>query len=175
MTVAQELVLASPSISPTDLRRAAGQFATGITIVTVSSPVGPHGMTANSFTSVSLEPPLLLVSIDLRRRAHGFLKRAERFAISVLSEEHRELSSRFAGQQGEERQDTFADVPHTLTADGLPLLSGALAHFICRRFAVYPAGDHSLFLGQVEELSYQAGLAPLLYFGGRYHAIGAQR
>lgn len=175
MTIAQDIGSASIAVSPTELRRAAGQFATGITILTVGSPRGPHGMTANSFTSVSLEPPLLLVSVDLRRRAHAYLERAERFAISVLSREHRELSDRFAGRQGEERQDSFADVPHTLTADGLPLLSGALAHFVCQRFAVYPAGDHSLFLGQVEELSYQPGLAPLLYFGGRYHAIGAQR
>jgi flavin reductase (DIM6/NTAB) family NADH-FMN oxidoreductase RutF len=175
MSIAQDLVFSTPAVSPTDLRRAAGQFATGITIITVSSPKGPHGMTANSFTSVSLDPPLLLVSVDLRRRAHAFLERAERFAISVLSEEHRELSARFAGQQGEERQDTFADVAHTLTADGLPLITGALAHFVCRRFAVYPAGDHSLFLGQVEQLDYQPGLAPLLYFGGRYHAIGEQK
>jgi flavin reductase (DIM6/NTAB) family NADH-FMN oxidoreductase RutF len=174
MTVAQDLVFSTPAVSPTDLRRAAGQFATGITIVTVSSPQGPHGMTANSFTSVSLDPPLLLVSVDLGRHTHPLLERAERFAISVLAEEHRDLSSRFAGQQGE-RQEDFSDVAHTLTADGLPLISGALAHFVCRRFAVYPAGDHSLFLGQVEQLSYQPGLAPLLYFGGRYHAIGEQQ
>jgi flavin reductase (DIM6/NTAB) family NADH-FMN oxidoreductase RutF len=175
MTIAQDLEIASPTVSPTELRRAAGQFATGITIVTVAGPHGLHGMTANSFTSVSLDPPLLLVSVDLRRRTHGLLERAERFAVSVLSEAHRELSGRFAGQQGEQRQEDFTDVPHTLTADGTPLISGALAHFVCRRVAIYPAGDHSLFLGQVEDLSYQPGLAPLLYFGGRYHVIGEQR
>jgi flavin reductase len=169
VTTAQELL-----IDPTALRRAFGQFATGITIVSVLGPSGPHGMTANSFTSVSLDPPLLLVSVDLRRRAHPLLEQAERFTVSVLSHEHRWLSDRFAsGKLPLHKQ--FEGVPHHLTADGIPLIAGALAHFVCRRYAQYPGGDHTLFLGLIEQLDHAPDTPPLVYFGGRYHELGAQQ
>jgi flavin reductase (DIM6/NTAB) family NADH-FMN oxidoreductase RutF len=171
MTLTELLPTTETTFNPKELRRAFGQFATGITVVTVLAADGrPHGMTANSFTSVSLDPPLVLLAVDHQRRTYGHLIAAERFAISVLAAEHQPLSDRFAGR-GVDQQEYFADIPHQLTPDGLPLLDGALAHFVCRRYAEYPGGDHTLFLGQIAQFSAQPGLAPLLYFGGRYHGL----
>ena len=160
------------TVTPGDFRRACGQFATGVTIVTVRDGDGARGMTANSFTSVSLDPPLILVSIDQRNRTHGLLDVGARFAVSVLAEEHRPWSDRFAGRHGDV-QGEFADVPHRLTSDGLPIIAGALASFVCRVVAVHPAGDHSLFIGQVESLESAPGAPPLLFFGGGYRELSA--
>lgn len=158
--------------APAEMRRAWGQFATGVTLVTVRDGAAARGMTANSFTSVSLEPPLVLVSIDRRNRTHALLAAGDRFAVSVFGEMHRTWSDRFAGRQGPDAQERFEDVPHRLTDDGLPIIADALASFTCRVVAVYPAGDHSLFVGRVEDFaaeSYPAGTRPpLLFFGGRY-------
>ena len=155
-----------------DFRRACGQFATGVTIVTVRDGDGARGMTANSFTSVSLDPPLVLVSIDRRNRTHRLLEIGARFAVSVLAEEHRPWSDRFAGRHGDV-QGQFEDIPHRLTPDGLPIVDGALASFVCRVVAVHPAGDHSLFIGQVESISADPGAPPLLFFGGAYRELSA--
>jgi flavin reductase (DIM6/NTAB) family NADH-FMN oxidoreductase RutF len=133
---------------------------------------GAHGMTANSFTSVSLEPPLVLVSVDRVRRTHDLLEVGDRFAVSVLADEHRLWSDRYAGRHGETIQREFGDVPHRLTDDGLPLLDGALASFVCRVVSIYPAGDHSLFIGLVEHLEYTPGQPPLLFFSGSYRNAG---
>ena len=159
------------AISPLDLRRACGQFATGVTIVTVRDGDGVRGMTANSFTSVSLEPPLVLVSIDLRNRTHQLVSDEGTFAVNVLAQEHRSWSDRFAGRHGD-LQHQFDDVPHRLV-DGLPILEGAAAALVCEVTAVYPAGDHSLFIGQVKRLEWTPGSEPLLFHGGQYRGLDA--
>src|SRR5688572_2797770 len=123
-------------ISPLDLRRACGQFATGVTIVTVRDGDGLRGMTANSFTSVSLDPPLVLVSIDLRNRTHDLVSEQQRFAVNVLTQEHRTWSDRFAGRHGD-LQHQFDDIPHRLV-DGLPILDGVAAGLVCDVVAAYP-------------------------------------
>jgi flavin reductase (DIM6/NTAB) family NADH-FMN oxidoreductase RutF len=155
-----------------DLRRAWGQFATGVTVVTARDGNGARGMTANSFISVSLDPPLVLVSIDTRNRTYQLLEQNREFAVSVLSTEHQVWSDRFAGRQGDV-QDRFDDIPHTITAEGLPILAGSLAYFICQVVAVHPAGDHSLFIGQVVRFAYTSGGSPLVFFGGGYRAVEA--
>ena len=165
----------APSRPPTQIgsrefRRACGQFATGVTVVTVRDGDGARGMTANSFTSVSLDPPLVLVSIDCRNRTHDLLEPDARFAISVLAAEHRPWSDRFAGRHGDV-QDRFDDVPHRLTEDGLPVVEGAAASFVCRVVAVHPAGDHCLFVGEVQAFEASAGASPLLFYGGGYRAL----
>jgi flavin reductase len=159
------------ALAVADFRCACGQFATGLTVVTVRDGDGWRGMTANSFTSVSLHPPLVLVAVDRGSRTHALLERAERFAVSVLAGEQRIWSDRFAGRQAAEAQGRFDDVPHRLTPDGLPVLDGALASFACRLVARHPAGDHSLFVGQVETLEYTPGRVPLLFFGGKYWTL----
>jgi flavin reductase (DIM6/NTAB) family NADH-FMN oxidoreductase RutF len=159
------------AVAKSDFRKACGQFATGVTVVTVRDGEGAHGMTANSFTSVSLDPPLVLVSVDRVRRTHELLDVGDRFAVSVLAQEHRHWSDRYAGRQGESIQRKFGDVPHRLTDDGVPVLEGALASFVCRVVSIHPAGDHSLFVGHVEHLDYTPGQPPLLFYCGGYRAV----
>ncbi|KIX84726.1 flavin reductase family protein [Thermus filiformis] len=154
-------------IDPVHFRRTLGRFATGVTVVTVRTGEEVHGMTANAFLSVSLEPPLVLVSVDRKARTHGRLLEAGRYGVSVLSEEQREVSERFAGRGGEGAEVAFVE------RAGVPLLAGALAHVVARVVEAHPAGDHTLFLGEVEHLDYREG-RPLLYYAGRYHRIGGE-
>ncbi|HVB96919.1 MAG TPA: flavin reductase family protein [Chloroflexota bacterium] len=161
---------ASPEAVRKALRKAWGQFATGVTVVGVRDGTGLHGMTANSFTSVSLNPPLVLISIDRQARTHALLEREGRYAVSILGEEQRAWADRFAGRQGD-LQHQFEDVPHHLTEDGLPIIEGALASFVCRVCAIHPAGDHSLFIAEVERFQASPGAAPLVFFRGHYRSI----
>jgi len=152
------------------LRHAWGQFATGVTVVCVRDGPSVHGMTANSFTSVSLDPPLVLISVDRRARTHALLEAEGRYVVSVLAEGHREWADRFAGRHGD-LQGCFEDIPHRLTDEGLPIFEGALASFVCRVVTIHPAGDHSLFIAEVERFESAPGAAPLLFFGGHYRSI----
>ena len=164
-------------VTATELRRACGQFATGVTVVTVRDGDGFRGMTANSFTSVSLDPPLVLVSVDRRTRTHQLLAAGERpgepFVVNVLTTDQEQWSDRFAGRHGDV-QHQFDDIPHTLSPDGVPIIADVAASFSCRVVAVHPAGDHSLFIGQVEQIAYASGAAPLLFHGGKYRAVRAE-
>jgi flavin reductase (DIM6/NTAB) family NADH-FMN oxidoreductase RutF len=163
--------LAAPSlVTPIDLRRACGQFATGVTVVTVRDGDGFRGMTANSFTSVSLDPPLILVSVDRRNRTHELLDEGVPFVVNVLSQAQQCWSDRFAGRHGD-AQHQFDDIPHALSPDGVPIITVAPASFSCRVVAIHEAGDHSLFIGQVEGIEHAPGVSPLLFFGGKYRAL----
>lgn len=115
--------------------------------------------------SVSLDPPLVLVSLDNRSRTKPVLERAGRYGVSVLAEEQRALSDHFAGRPQEGLEIAFEE------RAGVPLLKGALAQVAARVVAVYPGGDHTLFLGEVEYLSWREG-RPLLYYAGRYGRLG---
>jgi flavin reductase (DIM6/NTAB) family NADH-FMN oxidoreductase RutF len=148
------------------LRRTLGQFATGVTVVTTRKGEQVHGMTANAFMSVSLEPPLVLVSIDRRTTMCGLLYEGGHYGVSVLCENQAALSDRFAGRQGEGLPDPRFDVVR-----GTPLVEGALAHFVAVVARSYWGGDHSLFLGRVEYARHHSG-APLLFHGGRYERLG---
>ena len=159
-----------PPVTAADLRRACGLFATGVTVVTVRDGDRFRGMTANSFTSVSLDPPLVLVSIDRRNRTHYLLSEGNPFVVNVLSRAQQCWSDRFAGRHGDV-QHQFEDVPHTLSPDGVPIIAGAAATFSCRVEAIHPAGDHSLFVGRVERIDSTPGAAPLLFFAGKYRAM----
>ena len=150
-------------ISPRDFRAALGRFASGVTVVTIPdelSRAGVRGVTANAFLSVSLSPPLVLVSIDKKARAHASLLSAERYGVSILAEDQGALSNHFAGFD--------ASVTPTFTElDGLALIGGAVAHLVCRIVDRHEAGDHTLFIGEVEVLAISDD-APLLYFRGQY-------
>lgn len=150
-------------------RNAAGQFLTGVTIVTAVGPDGEKlGLTANSFTSVSLDPPLVLISIDKSLSSYEELMQAEGYAVHILSTEQQELSTLFATRGA----DKFGSVE---TRDGLygaPLLPEAMAVFECKVVERYPGGDHTLLLGHVERLTPGDGTGqPLAYFRGRYAAL----
>ena len=150
------------------LRHAFGSFATGVTIVTSVAPDGsPIGLTNNSFTSVSLDPPQLLVCPARSGTNAVALAEAEYFAVSVLGDDAREISALFAGRSG----DRFAMPGWETTERGVPVLSHALVTFECRRHAVHEGGDHLILVGEIEQARFLSDEAPLLYFRGRYHRI----
>jgi flavin reductase (DIM6/NTAB) family NADH-FMN oxidoreductase RutF len=146
-------------------RRTLGMFATGVTVITTQDGDQVHGMTANAFMSVSLRPPLVVISVDRRAKMHALLHEGRRYGISVLADEQRALSDRFAGRTGEGTEEVEFDLVHET-----PLVRGALAHLVARVVRSYWGGDHSLFLGQVEYARYGEG-QPLLFHGGRYEHL----
>jgi flavin reductase (DIM6/NTAB) family NADH-FMN oxidoreductase RutF len=144
------------------LRDAFGRFATGVTVVTVATAAGPVGITANSFASVSLDPPLLLWAPARASRRFAAFHDAEDFAVHVLGADQSELCRRFAAAG-----DDWEGVGHRRSDRGVPLLPGALARFECATEARHPAGDHVVIIGRILRFSQRPG-APLLFAGGRY-------
>jgi flavin reductase (DIM6/NTAB) family NADH-FMN oxidoreductase RutF len=152
---------------PRTLRDALGCFATGVTVVTCLRDGEPAGLTVNSFTSVSLEPPLLLVCIRKDASSAGALTAASHFAINVLQTGQQPASIRFATRD----EDRFGATPWACGEAGAPILHESLGVFECERFAVYDGGDHHILVGKVEKASFDAKLDPLLYFRGRYRRL----
>ena len=148
------------------LRQTLGMFATGVTVITTLKGEQVHGMTANAFMSVSLEPPLVLISLDRRTKLCGMLHEGGRYGVSVLCATQAALSDRFAGRPCDDCPAPRFDLVHRA-----PLVDGALAHFVARVERSYWGGDHSLFLGRVEYARHHAG-TPLLFHGGRYASVG---
>jgi flavin reductase (DIM6/NTAB) family NADH-FMN oxidoreductase RutF len=148
------------------LRKTLGMFATGVTVITTLKGEQVHGMTANAFMSVSLEPPLVLISVDRRTKMCALLHEGSRYGVSVLCEAQSALSDRFAGRPSEDSPAPRFDLVHQA-----PLVDGALAHFVARVERSYWGGDHSLFLGRVEYARNHPG-TPLLFHGGRYERLG---
>ena len=146
-------------------RKTLGMFATGVTVLTTRIGEQVHGMTANAFMSVSLRPPLVLVSIDRRARMGAMLHEGTRFGVSVLEARQTALSDRFAGRVADDPPETSFELVHET-----PLVEGALAHLVAHVVRSYWGGDHSLFLGQVEFARYGEG-RPLLFHGGRYERL----
>lgn len=132
-------------------RQVMGQFVTGVTVVTTRSPEGIAGLTVNSFTSVSLEPPLVLVCVELRSQALPFIRKGGIFAVNMLTNKQEALSRCFATSSAE-RYTHFCHASYRVAATGAPILDGALAFIDARIVAEYPAGDHAIFLGQVEAM-----------------------
>lgn len=150
------------------LRDAMGCFATGITVVTSRGADGtPIGLTANSFTSVSLDPPLLLVCIANNTGSASLLREEEHFAVNLLQTSQQPASNRFAGK-GEDR---FAATAWTSGETGMPLLDGSLGSFECRRHAVHDGGDHFILIGEVLRAQFEPRRDPLLYFRGKYRRL----
>jgi flavin reductase (DIM6/NTAB) family NADH-FMN oxidoreductase RutF len=150
------------------LRDAMGCFATGITIVTSHAPDGsPIGLTANSFTSVSLDPPLLLVAIANTAGSAIALKQASHFVVNVLQTGQQPASNRFAGKG----VDRFAATAWHAGETGMPVLDGSLGSFECRRHAIHDSGDHFLLVGEVLRAEFEPRRDPLLYFRGKYRRL----
>lgn len=151
-----------------DFRSALGQFATGITVVTTCAPDGELlGVTVNSFNSVSLEPPLILFSLERRAMSLPAFETAGSFAINVLSEAQIALSQNFARTQG----DKWAGISFHRWATGSPILAGCLAAFECRTHAIHDGGDHRIFIGEVLRFEAKPEGDPLIYFRGSYTAL----
>ncbi|MFD1341628.1 flavin reductase family protein [Litorisediminicola beolgyonensis] len=150
------------------LRAALGRFATGVTVVTCQTEDGPLGITANSFASVSLDPPLVLWSPAKGSARFPFFAAADRYAIHVLGAEQAELCRAFA-----RNGDSFGRFAWRESAGGVPLLENCLARFECDKVAEHEGGDHVIVVGRVTRVTTRPG-APLLFFGGAYGAFSAE-
>jgi len=157
--------------SPNDsrlLRNAFGRFATGVAVATAIDPDGqPIGLTINSFSAVSLNPPLVLWCLDNTSHNLEAFRRASHHAISILATGQADVSTRFATWP----VDRFVGLPWRPGAGGAPLLEGCCASFEVANEAAHLAGDHTIFVGRVEEFSETAGLAPLIFHSGQYRRL----
>ena len=147
-----------------------GCFATGVTIVTVDLDGEVHGMTANSFTSVSLDPLLVLVCVDHDARLLSFLKSQRRFGVSILREGQQALSEYFAKTEQTPEEDAHLGIRYRWTTSGVPLLDNTLAQLACNVVGEHPAGDHTIFIGEVETMECHEG-EPLLFHRGQYRRL----
>ncbi|HEY2928066.1 flavin reductase family protein [Piscinibacter sp.] len=155
----------APTFSALEFRAALGMFATGVTIVTARDASGaPVGLTANSFNSVSLAPPLVLWSLSRRAGSMPAFTRGSHYAINILAAEQHALAERFASKA----RDRFAGVVFREGAGGAPILDGAAAVFECFNRSRYEEGDHVIFVGEVERCERRDGAQPLIFHGGRY-------
>jgi flavin reductase (DIM6/NTAB) family NADH-FMN oxidoreductase RutF len=159
------------TITAADFRRALGSFATGVTILTVDLDGEVHGMTANAFASVSLDPLLVLVCVDNKTRTHAHLHAKKRFGINVLSQNQRAISDFYASPDRDQQDPASAGARFECTAHGTPVLHGSLAYLECRLHSSQDAGDHTIFIAEVEDAVIRTG-DPLLFFRGKYHAVG---
>ncbi|MEH7158755.1 flavin reductase family protein [Neobacillus drentensis] len=148
-------------------RTAMGKFATGVTVITTEIAGEVHGMTANAFMSVSLDPKLVVISIGEKAQMLDKIKKSKKFAVNILSAEQQELSMIFAGQIKEQREISFERL------DGLPVLSGAIAQVACEVVNVNIEGDHTLFIGKVIEIELNEK-EPLMFFNGRYRSLSSE-
>jgi len=154
----------APAFDSRELRQALGDFVTGVTVVTTVDAQGRfHGLTANSFSSVSLDPPLVLWSQATKAPSHPVFCGAERFAINILAEDQIELSNRFATSS----RDKFAGLEVDISTDGLPLLRGCRAWLECTVASRLPGGDHTIHVGEVRTIR-RATRKPLVFGGGQY-------
>jgi flavin reductase (DIM6/NTAB) family NADH-FMN oxidoreductase RutF len=160
-------------VSQAEFRKAMGSFATGVTVITVDYEGEVHGMTANAFASVSLDPMLVLVCVDHRARTHTHLHARKRFGVNVLAENQRAVSEYYADPNPDHRNaEREAGARFDRTQHGTPVLHGALAYLECRLHTAQDAGDHTIFIAEVEDVVVRAG-DPLLYFRGEYRKVGA--
>ncbi|HVA69450.1 MAG TPA: flavin reductase family protein [Candidatus Binataceae bacterium] len=155
-------------IDKNELRRVMGHFATGVTVITTVSTDGKlFGLTANAFSSLSLDPPLVVVCVDKKAESWPHFEQSRVFTVNFLSDDQEALSRRFAVSGGPK----FEGVAYRLGANGAPILDGTLGFIECKLAAAYPGGDHSIYVGEVQEAQTIEG-KPLLFFRGGYRALG---
>lgn len=171
-------------LNPSEFRKAMGCFATGVTIITLDLEGDGHGgvhgevhgevhgMTANAFASVSLDPLLVLVCVDHNTRTHAHLHAKKRFGINVLGEDQRAISEYYARpDRSHAHAETEAGARFDRTEHGTPMLRGSLAYLECRLHSAQVAGDHTIFIAEVEDVVVREG-EPLLFFRGKYRKVG---
>jgi len=151
-----------------ELRRVMGCFATGVTVITTRDQTGrPYGLTANAVTSLSLEPPLLLICVDRKAETFPHFFDSKIFVLNILAEDQEDISRRFAKTGG----DKFTGVRYRIGRLDTPILEGTLGHVECRIIETLEGGDHVIHVGEVEEADAGKG-RPLLFFRGKYHHLG---
>lgn len=155
------------AIDSRELRNVFGAFVTGVTVITTRDTTGkPFGLTANSYTSLSLDPPLVLVCVDKKVDCYACFEQSQVFAVNILSEGQDQLSTRFA-TKGIEKFEGVAIREGSL---GVPLLEGAIAYLECKLVSGYEGGDHTIYVGEVQTAS-ASGDRPLLFFKGKYKTL----
>ncbi len=155
------------AIDPRELRNVMGHFATGVTVITTKDKEGkPFGLTANAFSSLSLNPPLVLICIDKTVDCYPCFEQSKVFVVNVLSEDQEHLSRRFA-TKGIEK---FDGVAYHMGECGVPLLDGAMSYIECKVVNAYEGGDHTIYIGEILKAS-AAGDRPLLFFKGKYYHL----
>ena len=159
----------SDSVSSTDWRAAMGSFVAGVTIVTCADEDGIYGTTVSAFSSVSMDPPLLLVCMDTKSRTCGRIEKSKKFAINMLAENQKDLAYRFASSKIEQQYD---GVPYELGQGGVPLLAGATCHIECTLTDSVTTGDHQILIGAPTNLKILSHLEPLVYVHGGFHGLG---
>jgi flavin reductase len=164
--------LPAPAVDVSVFRKAMGSFPTGVTVVTVACDDGDmHGMTVNSFSSVSLDPMLVLVCLGAASRGAGLIERAEAFVVNVLSAGQQDVSRWFANRHRPAGSAMFDGVPFEPGVTGCPVLAGATASFDCRLRQSHRAGDHLIVLGEVVALVHRPQLEPLIFHAGTYRSL----
>jgi len=152
-------------IDPRDLRNACGSFATGVTVISTRTEDGDHGMTANAFMSVSLDPPLITISLDHKSRMRDKVRASGRYAVNVLADDMEPVAMHFAGRHNPELDGIFRE------SDGLPVVPGASTVFLAEVVQEVEAGDHTLFIGKVTKVDREEAARPLLFCGGKFGAL----
>ena len=150
-----------------DLRKVLGCFATGVTLVTTWHHGKAQGMTANAFTSVSLDPPLVLISVNKQAATCRHISESNAFAINILSYRHKQVAVRFAGHH-HSMQDPFVDIKYSRKTSGSPVLHDIEAWIDCILYTTYDGGDHTLFLGRVLDFGQSCPTLPLTFYGGEF-------
>ncbi len=156
---------AVPPLDSRAFRNACGAFGTGVTVVTTRVGEVEHGMTANAFMSISLEPPLVAVSIGEKARMLGHIRSARRFAVSILRQGAQDVALHFAGRPNDDLDLRFRDLA------GLPVICGSAAAFAATVTQEVPAGDHVVFFGRVERMAHEASERPLMFHAGRFGCL----
>ncbi len=159
-------------VDPDALRQAMRQWATGVAIVTATYNGSTHGMTVSSFTSVSLTPPQVLISLAQNTRTHALVRGSRQFGVSILGAGQDEISDRFAGRIPDE-QDRLAGLETLTLVTGTPLLKDSIAQFDCRIIATFTSGTHTLFIGEVLAAQSREDAKPLLYYNRGYNTTAS--
>lgn len=147
-----------------------GRFATGVTVVTMQANGLIHGMTANAFCSVSLDPPLVLVCVGKHQHTHRLMSESRRYAVNMLRTDQEHISNYFARPRPE-GQEEFEGIATHSSPGGMPYIDGCLAYADCKVVDILPGGDHDIFIGEVEHLDIPAPENPLLYYKGKYRRL----
>jgi flavin reductase (DIM6/NTAB) family NADH-FMN oxidoreductase RutF len=152
----------------TDFRSALGVFATGVTVITSRGEDHAYGMTANAFSSLSLDPPLVLVCVISGTTGAETIERNRSFAVNILAADQEPISRYFSWKDRPRGAEAFEEIPHGTSATGCPIIEGAAGYLDCRLAAAHEAGDHVIYIGEVLALGYDSDVEPLVFHGGSY-------
>lgn len=154
-----------------EFRNALGSFATGVTVITTQGAEHAYGMTANAFSSVSLDPPLILVCVIKGTEGSDIISRNGCFAVNILGHDQEPISRYFASRDRPRGPDAFSEISHARVATGSPIIDGVTAYLDCRLHASHEAGDHIIFIGEVMAMGVDQEVMPLLFHRGKYRHV----